>query len=225
MKNFLSIIVAVMCLGMIYDSNAATTCTRTTTKPSGLDSTVNIEGCTGTTTIYYVYGTSLLTLLGNCSACGTGYTREAVTTSNVNTASSSWNAVTSVCSNVSSMISGLYTCVAKTCTDCTSDTNWTNAATTGYQKKTTATCNAGVCTKTTEYRCAQGYWGSSTNGTSGCTECDKWTGVYTNSSMTTQSAGYCSAGTTARTGCFIIPTTLYDASGTFDLSNVCYYSS
>ncbi|MDE6250146.1 MAG: hypothetical protein K2M34_00730 [Alphaproteobacteria bacterium] len=226
MKKLLSTIVVIACLGMTYNAYAAgaLTCTRTTTPPSGLTSTKVITGCTGTTTSYYVTANSLIDILGSCSACGTGYTREAVTISNINTASSSWSAVESNCANISAMISGLYTCVAKTCTDCTSDTNWVSFAA-GYQKKTTATCNAGVCTKTTAYQCAQGYYGSSTNGTSGCARCPTWTGVYSDSAKTKAVTGYSAAGITAITGCMILPGTYYDVTGTFNMGNPCTYTN
>lgn len=226
MKKLLLTIVMIVCMGMVYDAYAAgtLTCTRSTTPPSGLGSTKVITGCSGTTTSYYIMGNILLDILGSCSACGTGYTREAVTTSNINTVSSSWSAVEANCANISAMISGLYTCVAKTCTDCTSDSDWSSAGT-GYHKKTTATCNAGVCTKTTAYRCASGYYGSSTNGTSGCTKCPTWSGVYSNSGKTTEANAYSTVGTTGITGCMIIPSTYYDASGTFSLTNPCSYSN
>lgn len=223
MKKLSSTIVVIACLGIMYDAYAAGsyTCSRSTTPPSGMGATTStMVGCTGTTTWYYItYNSGLMAdSIASCSACGTGYDREAVQA----TGSSG---VYNICSNVSSMISGLYKCTSKTCTDCTSDTSWSSTGTAGYQKKTTATCNAGVCTKTTEYRCDAGYYGSSTNGTSGCTQCPTWTGVYTNSTKTTLSRGYSTVGTTGITGCMIIPGTFYDATGTFTMGNPCSYSN
>ena len=55
--------------------------------------------------------------------------------------------------------------------DCVSDTEW-SAGNSGYQKKVTRTSINGMCRETTEYRCADGFYGSSTNGTTGCTKCD-----------------------------------------------------
>ena len=84
-----------------------------------------------------------------------------------------------------------YLCVAKSYTNsCTSSGGYINAGTastaayclcqddlwtaygTGYQKRITRTCNGlYACNQTTQYQCAAGYYGSSTNGTSGCTAC------------------------------------------------------
>lgn len=83
-------------------------------------------------------------------------------------------------------------CVACSgCTDC-NNVSWASYST-GYQRQTTATCNCNTCTKTYAYRCAPGYYGSSTNGTSGCTRCP------TENNLTGQSA----AGASAVTGCYI----------------------
>ncbi len=223
MKKLVSTIVIIACLVMTYDANAAgtATCSRSTTPPSGMagNTASTVPGCTGTTTWYYITynsGGAMADLYGSCSACGTGYERQQIQAS---TSSGVYN----ICSNYSSMVSGLYTCVAKTCTDCTSDTSWSSSGTTGYQKKTTATCNAGVCTKTTAYRCAAGYYGSSTNGTSGCTQCPTWSGVYTDSARTKLVRGYSDAGATAITNCFIIPAGLHDVAGNFNLTSTCPY--
>lgn len=224
MKKLSSTIVVIACLGMVYDAYAAGsyTCSRSTTPPSGMGATTStMSGCTGTTTWYYITynGSSMADTIASCSACGTGYDREAVQA----TGSSG---VYNICSNVSSMISGLYKCTSKTCTDCTSDTSWVGTGTTGYLKKTTATCNSGVCNKTTAYQCNTGYYGTPTSGTSGCTQCPAWTGVYRDSSLATAIHGYTGAGATAITSCMMLPTiTYYDASGTFNLTNTCSYSN
>ena len=120
-----------------------------------------------------------------------------------------------------------YTECVKNCTasNCAS-TNWV-AKSTGYETRTYRSCSAtgtsGTCNSTTQYRCAAGYYGSSTNGTSGCTQCPQWTGVYTNSGKTTLARGTSSAGTTAITGCYVAPGTYYDATGTFKTTTNCAY--
>lgn len=228
MNKIFSTIVMIACLGLTYNAYAAGVCTRTTTMPTGLNMYASITGCTGTVTSYYIMSSTggMADILGNCSACSSCYNRVAVTSSNVGTIGGNSGAVFGgACSNPSSMVSGLYTCVAKTCTGCTSDASWSSAGT-GYMKKVTRTCDCGVCKESTAYQCASGYWGSSTNGTSGCSQCPTWSGVYTNSARTTLARGTCSSGVTGITGCYVIPGTFYDATGTFTISNYpCMYSN
>lgn len=115
------------------------------------------------------------------------------------------------------------TCIAcKTCSNCTS-TSWA-ALRTGYQSRTVKTCSCrGTCSSYTEYRCAAGYYGTSTNGTSGCTQCPEWTNVYTTSARSTKVRGTSNAGATAMTECFVAPGTYYDVSGTLKISSNCPY--
>lgn len=227
MNKIFSTIVMIACLGLTYNAYAAGACTRTTTMPPGLNTYASITGCTGTVTSYYImssYG-NMTDILGNCSACGSCYNRVAVTSSNVSTTGNSGAVFGGACSNPDSMVSGLYTCVEKTCTGCTSDTSWSSAGT-GYMKKVTRTCDCGVCSESTAYQCANGYWGSSTNGTSGCSQCPTWKKVYTDEVRKTEVRGYSTAGVTGMTGCYIIPGTYYDETGTFSISNApCWYSN
>ncbi len=74
-----------------------------------------------------------------------------------------------------------YCCVNNRCQPCSPCTyncsgcgSW-SAAGTGYEKKTTCACNGTCDNRTISYRCAAGYWGSSTNGTSGCVKCETGT--------------------------------------------------
>ncbi len=92
---------------------------------------------------------------------------------------------------------------------CTSDTNWVSASA-GYMSKSTRSCGTTFqeCGERTQYQCAAGYYGASTNGTSGCTKCP--------------SPGISPAGTTAVTGCYII--SWNDTTGAFDFGgDNCYY--
>lgn len=61
------------------------------------------------------------------------------------------------------------------CSNCEDNGTWSASGTAGYQKRTKKTCNMDSCSceTSTVYRCAQGYYGSSTNGTSGCTRCPR----------------------------------------------------
>ncbi len=102
------------------------------------------------------------------------------------------------------------------CTNCDT-TAWT-ASGTGYQKQTVATCNTTFCecTKTTQYRCAAGYYGSSTNGTSGCKRCPSSDGV----------SGSANAGSTVITSCYLpTGTNFSNATGNGTYTSNCYYSN
>lgn len=102
------------------------------------------------------------------------------------------------------------------CPDCES-TTWATHQT-GYEKRTTATCNTimCVCNKKTEYRCAVGYYGTTTNGTSGCTKCPSLNGI----------SGTSNAGTTVITSCNIPAGSVgTDTTGTFTYTANCYYSN
>lgn len=62
------------------------------------------------------------------------------------------------------------------CDNCNSDTDWGPATTAGYQQKTTRQCECDndcnpSCRPTTEYRCAEGYYGTPTNSSKGCNQC------------------------------------------------------
>ncbi len=92
----------------------------------------------------------------------------------------------------------------RTCSNCNT-TSWTNGNT-GYQTRTVRTCGCttGQCTSNTEYRCAPGYYGTTSNGSTGCSRCSADSGVY----------GTTAAGSTARTNCYIeTGTTFSDTSG------------
>lgn len=110
-----------------------------------------------------------------------------------------------------------YSDCVKSCINCVSDVTWTRVTTLSpYEKKTTRTCNCGTCVENTAYRCAIGYWGSSTNGTSGCTRCPRDEG----GNYGTTAA----AGSTVVTACYIDSgKTFTDATGTGTYVGDCYY--
>ena len=62
-----------------------------------------------------------------------------------------------------------YTCLlACTNSNCKSDTSWSSYGD-GYERRILRECSDSTTCKTTySYRCAAGYYGSSSNGTSGC---------------------------------------------------------
>lgn len=136
----------------------------------------------------------------SCMTCDSGYTRtqSTITIPNAGTGKYYW------CEE---------DCVG--CTNCTSDSDW-SAHSTGYQKKTTRSCSCNTCNATTAYRCAPGYYGTSTNGTSGCTRCPSSGGVY----------GTSAAGSTVITACYLPSgTTGSDSTGAFTYTTNCYYTN
>lgn len=94
--------------------------------------------------------------------------------------------------------------------------DWRATGIAGYQSRQTYTCDESTdckCVYNTEYRCAKGYYGTATSGTSGCTRCPAVNGV----SGTTASAG-----TTSKSGCHIPTTqTMTDSIGTYKFSTQC----
>lgn len=128
----------------------------------------------------------------------------------------------SQCSNSLEYVSGCRC----SCNNCASDTNW-STGNTGYQRRLKRWCDCtsgtATCKNQYEYQCAAGYYGTSSNGTSGCTQCPTWSGVYTNSAKTTLARGTSTAGTTAITGCYVAAGTYYDVTGTFKISSNCQY--
>lgn len=88
----------------------------------------------------------------------------------------------------------------------------------------TATCTVDCYFETRHsYRCETGYYGKPTDAKSGCSQCPTWSGVYTNSALTTSARGTSYAGATAITECYVASGTYYDATGTFKISGKCEY--
>lgn len=114
------------------------------------------------------------------------------------------------------------------CSNCNSE-SWANYGT-GYQRYISRTCDCGgssaICQTSYYYSCAAGYWGTSSNGTSGCSPCPPASDIYTNSARTTKAQGTSTDDATDITDCYIAPGTYYDTTGTFTLSklsNKCSY--
>lgn len=111
------------------------------------------------------------------------------------------------------------------CTDCNSE-SWANYGT-GYQRNISRTCDCSSgsarCQTSYSYRCAAGYYGTSSNGTSGCTQCPTASGVYTDSARKTLARGTSTNGATDITDCYITSGTYYDATGTFKWTSKCSY--
>lgn len=142
--------------------------------------------------------------INSCSSCLSGYTRKAQTYSHGSCGPYTWY----LCEK-----SGGSGCDG-TCDDCES-TGWTSVGG-GREQKITATCNTStcVCSKTVQYRCSAGYWGTGIIDMStgvGCTAC--------------ASPGTSSAGTTSISGCCIPSgTTGTDSTGSYRYSFSCCWS-
>ncbi|MDE6478194.1 MAG: hypothetical protein K2L94_03010 [Alphaproteobacteria bacterium] len=104
-------------------------------------------------------------------------------------------------------------CTSSTCTySCSSCSDTWVVGNTGYEKTTRVCARNGACdvrASSQKYRCAAGYYGTSSNGTSGCTRCP--------------SNGNSNAGTTSITGCYI--TSGSDATGSYVYTSNCYYKN
>lgn len=114
-----------------------------------------------------------------------------------------------------------YGCINNRCQKCKSCTGastgaWT-AHSTGYEKRTVKKCScSGTLTTSMEYRCAAGYYGTTSNGTSGCTRCPASGGIY----------GTSAAGSTAITACYLPSGTAFsDATGSGTYTGDCYYKN
>lgn len=107
-------------------------------------------------------------------------------------------------------------CGCAGCTNCNYKGTWLKGNL-GYEKRSVDKCNCNTCNRVTEYRCAAGYYGSSTNGTSGCTRCPSSGVVYG-----TNTAG----NNTSRTSCCIpANTTMSDAGGKHIFTSSCCYTN
>lgn len=113
--------------------------------------------------------------------------------------------------NDGSHISGVCM-VCNGCSDCVS-TAWAPVRA-GYERRTVATCDCNTCTKSTQFRCAAGYYGTSSNGSSGCTPCPSLDGATATSSVGNKIIGNC-----------YIPAEkiIEDATGKYFFTTNCYY--
>lgn len=114
-------------------------------------------------------------------------------------------------------------------------TNWTYY-TTGYQKRTYRYCATSTeCVSEEQYRCSGGYYGTSSNGTTGCTKCpdspdyiaDWISGKWIKS--TEKDTGFSYYGNTSISNCYITNSddtgySFMDDSGVYELTDDCYYN-
>ncbi len=134
----------------------------------------------------------------DCVSCPAGYTMTNISTS---------------CSNITCRN---CECI---CSNCEPQYNVTNG--TGYLKDINryCSCSTGVatCKSSTTYKCAAGYYGTTSNGTSGCTKCPSGPNGETTTSAVNNNS------TIAK--CYIPSgTTGSDGTGSFKYSPACYQS-
>jgi hypothetical protein len=119
----------------------------------------------------------------------------------------------------------------KKCTACDTAGEWSPVSgSPGYQTRQEgglciASCTTdGTCrNRTTKYRCAAGYYGSSTDGISGCTQCPEANGIYTDSANTIKAHGTADAGSEAVELCKLLSGTYHDICGSFVTAAACYF--
>lgn len=104
------------------------------------------------------------------------------------------------------------TCDASLCADVGAWSNYN----TKFQRRAKYTCQSGSCKATSnyEYRCAAGFYGASTNGTSGCSQCPP-----IDANMSVKTYGTSVPGSNAAiSSCFLAPGTYNDTTGTFKIT-------
>ena len=99
--------------------------------------------------------------------------------------------------------------VCAKCTGCSNcnDSLWSSAAP-GHEVRQIRTCNCNTCSSTPEFRCAAGYYGSPSNGSSGCTACP--------------SGSTSSAGSTSKSDCCESGDSGSDGTGSWSKPACCY---
>lgn len=205
MKKYFIIGTALMCALVAYDAYAANVnCMSSSCGNSGYTEIDLVSNCASKTSICY----------GNnkyysCTTCLSGYTRTAMSTGPM-----------MGCSNTGTYYTCKINCTG--CSDCTSDASW-SAIGNGYQRKTTRTCNCNTCIETHSYQCGPGYYGSSSNGTSGCERCP---GSKAGGAGDGEPWGYSIAGATSITQCYIEAwMEICDDTGCFDFTDDCYWTN
>ena len=120
----------------------------------------------------------------------------------------------------------IYVCV-KCKTSTTWDGNWVNdSSDSRYQMQRGIKKSCGISNDVYMYRCAAGYYSkngltTATNKSDlGCTACPKTYGNYPTAPIT----GTTNGGNTAVENCYIKTGTYSDSTGTFVISNMCYYN-
>ncbi|MDE6250597.1 MAG: hypothetical protein K2M34_03115 [Alphaproteobacteria bacterium] len=157
------------------------------------------------TNVCYKSGSGNVIRFQSCTSCPSGTERKQVSISELSNS----------CNTTYELV---YQCCIS-CGTCASDIGFTATGTAGYeqQARRSCTCTGGCAVISTTYRCAAGYYGSSTNGTSGCTRCPQsGSGTY----------GTSAAGSKYVTSCYLpAGTSFSDTTGSGTYTENCEYSN
>lgn len=208
MKHKLIILAMIAIIPISKPANAAISlndgvCTSTTCTSTPVEAITTCNS--NATSVCYKSSSGIVIRFQSCTSCPSGTERRQVLISEL----------TSYCDNSFSQV---YQCCTP-CGTCDSDTGFTATGTAGYERQATrsCTCTGGCTVKSYTYRCAAGYYGSSTNGTSGCTRCPQSSsGTY----------GASAAGSKYITNCYLpAGTSFSDISGSGTYTENCNYSN
>lgn len=111
-------------------------------------------------------------------------------------------------------------CTVLSCNACV-DTNWTDIGNGHQSRLFGGTCSGNTCTshgtcsnQQTQYRCSDGFYGTSVNGSSGCLLCPRATDKYTDPECRTPAPGTSVAGSNSvKTDCYLPDGTYYTQKG------------
>lgn len=144
---------------LIIPTTLHASCTKLSGRPSNSDirqinTQKDIGSCSPDVTYYKGDGSGGVYSLLSCRSCGTGLIQSTKQT------------------QYQDGECGTLSYKACNCPSSCTTTEWTKHSA-GYQKRNV--CNASTnCQTRTEYRCASGYYGTSTDGSSGCSKCPLW---------------------------------------------------
>lgn len=193
-----------------FDGCVTTGCVNPEWYPGASPTARNCDGYTNACT----YDNGRIIGVASCYSCKSGY--DLVTRSSGITACSQYDYDIYDSSGEVNYYS--YTQCEKNCSssNCKSD-DWVKLRE-GYDTRTYRSCSTtgagGTCNASTQYRCAKGYYGTTSNGTSGCTQCPPVDDKLSTKQYGTTSTG----GKFVKTDCYVEPGTYYDTTGTFKVS-------
>lgn len=166
-----------------------------------------------TTTSCYKTGTSSYVKLISETSCKSGWTPRERSVS------------TTTCSNGASI---KYTMCECYCNNCTTSA-WANVSgSSTHQSRTVGSCSctsgSAQCTKTTQYRCRAGYYGSPSSSSSGCTKCTYTDGVAGTSDPDLEDWDNDKFGNDTWGNCWIAAgASASDSTGSYSYKQKCYF--
>lgn len=185
--------------GLIVNTCTTTTCG--TNRPNMMQ-TQNICPLDATIQKCYKAPSGIIYLVNTCTSCAAGHTLTDVPLRDIISECDVATTVKLCC---------------RTCTACTSDNEYSASGTDGYDRKAirTCDCNTGCKISRYTYRCAAGYYGTSTDGKTGCTRCPLSAGG---------THGTSPAGKIDITSCYIPSGSFLELSGSGTYTDDCPYT-